>query len=50
LRSVKAPPKRKHAAYSRTHGHFARGGSQYVVILNAARSSPQGSHLILTFG
>jgi hypothetical protein len=50
LRSVKAPPKRKHAAYSLTHGHFARGGSQYVVILNAARSSPQGSHLILTFG
>jgi hypothetical protein len=49
LRSVKAPPTRKHAAYSLTHGHFAGGGSQYVVILNAAQTSPRGSHLTLTF-
>jgi len=49
LRSVNAPSTRKHAAYSLTHGHFARGGSEYVVILNAAQSSPRGSHLILTF-
>ena len=49
LHSVKAPPKRKHAAYSLTDGHFAHGGSEYVVILNAAGSSPRGSHLILTF-
>jgi hypothetical protein len=49
LRSVKAPATRKHAAYSLTNGHFARGRSEYVVILSAARSSPPGSHLILTF-
>jgi hypothetical protein len=49
LHSVKAPPKRKHAAYSLTDGHFAHGGSEYIVILNAARSDPRGSHLILTF-
>ena len=49
LRSVKAPPKRKHAAYSLTNGHFTHGGSEYVVILNAARSSLPGSRLTLTF-
>jgi hypothetical protein len=49
LRSIKAPAKRKHAAYGLTDGHFARGGSEYVVTLNAARSSPPGSHLTLTF-
>jgi hypothetical protein len=49
LRSIKAPPKRRHAAYSLTTGHFTRGGSEYVVILNAARSSPPGSHLVLNF-
>jgi hypothetical protein len=49
LRSIKAPPRRNHAAYSLTSGHFTHGGSQYVVILNAARSSPPGSRLILNF-
>ena len=49
LRSIKAPPKPKHAAYSLTNGHFTHGGSEYVVTLNAARSSPPGSHLTLTF-
>ena len=49
LRSIKAPPRREHAAYSLTTGHFTHGGSEYVVILNAARSSPPGSHLILNF-
>jgi hypothetical protein len=49
LQSVKAPPKREHAAYSLIGGHFAHRGSEYVVTLNAARSSPRGSHLILTF-
>jgi hypothetical protein len=50
LRSVKAPPRRARAAYGLTDGHFARGGSEYVVTLNAARSSAPGSHLTLTFG
>jgi hypothetical protein len=49
LMNVKAPPRREHAAYSLTNGHFAHGGSQYVVTLNAAQSSPPGSDLILTF-
>ena len=49
LRSVKAPPQRAHAAYGLSRGHFARGGSEYVVTLNAARSCPPGSHLTLTF-
>ncbi len=50
LRSIKAPPKRNHAAYSLTNGHFAQGGSQYVATLNAAASSRSGSRLTLTFG
>ncbi|MFL5831630.1 MAG: hypothetical protein ACJ76X_17070 [Solirubrobacteraceae bacterium] len=49
LQSVKAPPRSRHAAYILAGGHFARGGSEYVVTLNAARSSPRGSHLTLTF-
>ena len=50
LRSIKGPPKRAHAAYGLTEGHFTDGGSEYVVTLNAARSSAPGSHLTLTFG
>jgi hypothetical protein len=50
LKSVKAPPRRAHAAYGLTGGHFAEGGSEYVVTLDAARSSPPGSHLTLIFG
>jgi hypothetical protein len=50
LKSVKAPPRRAHAAYGLTGGHFAEGGSEYVVTLNAARSSPPKSHLTLIFG
>jgi hypothetical protein len=49
LRSIKAPPRRAHAAYSLTGGRFIDGGSEYAVTLNAARSSPPGSHLTLTF-
>jgi hypothetical protein len=49
LRSVKAVSTSKHSSYSLTGGHFALGGSEYVATLNAARSSPPGSHLILTF-
>ncbi len=49
LRSIKAPPRRKHAAYSLTNGHFIQGGSKYVVTLNAARSSRPGSQLTLRF-
>ncbi len=49
LRSVKAPPRREHAAYMLTDGKFVRGGSEYVVTLNADRACPPGSHLILTF-
>jgi hypothetical protein len=48
LCSVTAPLPREHAAYSRTDGHFAYGGSEYAVILNAA-PSPIGIALILTF-
>jgi hypothetical protein len=49
LRSVQGPPRRAHAAYGLTNGHFENGGSEYVVTLNAARSSRPGSHLTLTF-
>ncbi len=35
--------------YSLTGGHFVLGGSEYVATLNAARSSPPRSHLIVTF-
>ena len=50
LRSVEHPSPSEHAAYSLTNGHFVQAGLEYVVILNAAESSPRGSHLILTFG
>ena len=50
LQSIKGPPKRARAAYSLTRGHFTHGGSEYVVTLNAARSSRPGSRLTLTFG
>jgi hypothetical protein len=49
LQSVKASPRRERAAYSLTRGHFAHGGTEYIVTLNAARSSPRGSGLSLTF-
>ena len=49
LRSIKAPPRRKHAAYSLTNGRFVQGGSRYVVTLSAARSSRPGSQLTLRF-
>lgn len=50
LKSIKGPPKRARAAYGLTDGHFRLGGSEYVVTLNAARSSRPGSRLTLTFG
>ncbi len=49
LRSVKSVSSSKHPRYRLTDGHFILSGSRYVVTLNAARSSPPGSHLILTF-
>ncbi len=49
LRSVKALSSRKRPAYSLSGGQFVLGGSEYVVTLHAARSSPPGSHLLLTF-
>ncbi len=49
LRSVKAVSSSKHPVYRLHGGHFILGGSEYVVTLDAARSSPGGSHLILTF-
>jgi hypothetical protein len=49
LRSVRAPARGKRAAYTLTDGRYTRGHSEYTVILNAARSSPRGSHLLLTF-
>ena len=49
LRSIRAVSRSKHPVYSLTAGHFVLGGSEYLVTLNAARSSPPGSHLNLTF-
>ena len=49
LRLVTAVSRSKHPVYGLTGGHFVLGGSEYVVTLNAAPSSPPGSHLLLTF-
>ncbi|MFZ0091660.1 MAG: hypothetical protein WAL63_19310 [Solirubrobacteraceae bacterium] len=49
LRSVKAVSSSKHPVYRLHGGHFSLGGSEYVVTFDADRSSPPGSHLILTF-
>ncbi len=49
LRSVRAVPGRSRGAYLLSGGHFALGGSEYVVTLNAVRSNPKGAHLVLTF-
>ncbi len=49
LRSVRAASSSRHPVYRLSGGHFVLGGSEYVATLNAARSSPRGSHLILTF-
>ena len=49
LRSIRAVSRSKHPIYSLTSGHFVLGGSEYLLTLNAARSSPPGSHLNLTF-
>ena len=49
LRSVRVVSRSNHPVYRLTRGHFVLGGSEYVVTLNAARSSPRRSHLILTF-
>ncbi len=49
LRSVTASPKRASSAYLLSGGHFALGGSEYIVTLNAVRSNPKGAHLVLKF-
>ncbi len=49
LTSVTAVPKRSSSAYLLSGGHYALGGSEYIVSLNAVRSNPKGAHLILKF-
>jgi hypothetical protein len=35
--------------FSTKNGHFALGGSEFVFTLNASKSNPQGSRIILLF-
>jgi hypothetical protein len=49
LKSVTAVPKRSERAYLLTGGHFALGGSEYIVTLNAVKSNPKGAHVNLRF-
>lgn len=49
LRSVKAVPARCRGTYLLSDGHSLDRGSEYRVDLNALRSDPRGSHLLLTF-
>jgi hypothetical protein len=50
LLSVAAFPRSSDGAYLLTAGHLSRGGSEYIVTLNAAKANPKGSHLVLKFG
>jgi hypothetical protein len=50
LTSVTVAPKRSRSAYVLTSAHFALGGSEYVVTLNAVKSNPKGAHIVLRFG
>jgi hypothetical protein len=49
LESVTAAPRRVNGSYALSDGHFARGHSEYVAHLDAVRSEPRGSHLVLRF-
>ncbi len=49
LTSVTASPKGSRGAYVLTGGHYALGGSEYVVTLNAVRSNHKGARLTLRF-
>ncbi len=50
LVSEAAIPRSSGGTYLLTKGHFSRGGSEYVVTLNAIKSNPKGSHVALKFG
>ena len=49
LTSVTATPKSSQRAYTLSHGHYALGGSEYVVTLDALKSNPKGAHLVVKF-
>lgn len=49
LVSETAIPRSSDGTYLLTDGHSLRGGSQYIVTLNAIKSNPKGSHLVLKF-
>jgi hypothetical protein len=49
LDSVTAAPRSVNGSYALSDGHFAQGHSEYVAHLDAVRSDPRGSHLVLTF-
>jgi hypothetical protein len=49
LDSVTAAPRSVNGSYALSDGHFAQGHSEYVARLDAVRSEPRGSHLVLTF-
>ncbi len=49
LESVTAAPRSVNGSYALSGGHFAQGHSEYVAHLDAVRSEPRGSHLVLTF-
>ena len=50
LLSVTAVPRSSEGAYLLTSPHFALGGSEYIVTLDAVNANPTGSHLVLKFG
>ncbi len=49
LVGVRVIPASSKGAFSISHGSFRLGGSQYRFILNAVRSNPRGSRIILLF-
>ncbi len=49
LTSVTASPKSSQRAYTLSRGHYALGGSEYIVTLDALKSNPMGAHLVLKF-
>lgn len=42
-------PKSSKGAFSIKNGHFALGGSEWIFTLNAVKSNPRGSRIILLF-
>jgi hypothetical protein len=50
LLSVSAVPRSSEGAYLLTGPHFALGGSEYIVTLDAVKANPTRSHLVLKFG